>query len=854
VTSTSVTVDPGLTTAEATRRLLRHGPNTLPQAPGPSWARRLVRSLRDPLVLVLLAALALTLLTGDLTDAAVIALVVVVNSAIGLRQELRADRAVRALGQMVATRAWVRREGQVREVPLSELVVGDLVLLRAGDLVPADAVLVEGSGLEVDESALTGESVPVGKTSGPDPGPDPAQGSHPGPRGGGQGSGDDVPPALVLSGTVVARGRGAARVVATGAESAVGRIASLLGSGSTVTPLQRRMARLSGQLAVAVVALSLVVMGVGLARGQSLELMAITAIALVVAAVPESLPLVVTVSLALAARRMARRHAVVRSLAAVETLGSVTLLATDKTGTLTEGSMTVVASWLAPDVSEPELLTALALCNDASRDEAAGRSHGDPTESALLEAALAGGVDVSRVRDSWPRVAETPFDSSRKMMSTIHRDGHAGLFTIHKGAPEAILRVDLLVGPPDVVTDAQGRAARWARRGIRVIAVAAEGSPEAPPAATTALGKNAVEPTVTGRQARLLGLVGLEDPVRDTSRATIAACREAGVQVVLVTGDHPSTAAAIAHQVGIGDGEEPVSLAGAGDGDRVASSGAQGAAVVARATPADKHSLVTAFQRAGHVVAMTGDGVNDGPALRHADIGVAMGRRGTEVARQAADLVLTDDNLGTVVAAIEEGRRVWDNIRRFLLYGLSGGASEILLMLVGPVVGIALPLLPAQILWLNLLTHSFAGAGLAGQPADPSALRRGPRPPHEGPLARGLWWRTAATALVLTAAAVAAMLAAPEPQRQTAALLALGVGQLSVAWALRTPGRRDDRWRGALLPLLAVASTMLAAATLLPPLRELLGTEVATTQTWLGALAAGVLAYGATTAMRGHRV
>jgi Ca2+-transporting ATPase len=539
----------------------------------------------------------------------------------------------------------------------------------------------------------------------------------------------------------------------------------------------------------------------------------------------------------------------------VETLGSVTLLATDKTGTLTEGSMTVVASWLARDVSEPELLTALALCNDASRDEATGRSHGDPTESALLEAALAGGVDVARVRDSWPRVAETAFDSSRKMMSTIHRDGRGGLFTIHKGAPEAIVRTDLLADPAEVVAEAHDTAARWARRGIRVIAVAAEGSAK-PPVASTDVEVSAASAGLAGagRQARLLGLVGLEDPVRDTSKATIAACRDAGVQVVLVTGDHPSTAAAIAHQVGIGDGEEPVSLAGAGDDDRVASSGAQGAAVVARATPADKHSLVTALQRAGHVVAMTGDGVNDGPALRHADIGVAMGRRGTEVARQAADLVLTDDNLRTVVAAIEEGRRVWDNIRRFLLYGLSGGASEILLMLVGPAVGTALPLLPAQILWLNLLTHSFAGAGLAGQPADPAALRRGPRPPDEGPLARGLWWRTAATAVVLTAAAVAAMLAAPEPQRQTAALLALGVGQLSVAWALRTRGSRGDRWRGALLPLLAVAGTMLAAATLLPPLRELLGTQVATTQTWLGALAAGLLAYGATTAMRGHRV
>jgi Ca2+-transporting ATPase len=816
-------------------RLVAYGPNTLPEPPSPSVLGRLLRSMRDPLVLVLLVALALTLLTGDLTDSAVIALVVVVNSVIGLRQELQADRAVRALGAMVPTMAWVRRSGRVRQVELTQLVPGDVALLRQGDLVPADGVLLDGCGLEVDESALTGESAPVTKVPGADPGDDRWDHRDHSPT--------QVDTARMLSGTVVLRGRGSVRVTATGQRSSVGRIAALLARDTGPTPLQRRMARLSGQLAVGVVLLSLVVMVLGILRGQPLELMAVTAIALVVAAVPESLPLVVTVSLALAARRMSQRHAVVRGLAAVETLGSVTLLATDKTGTLTQGTMTVTMLWPAPGATGREMLTGLALCNDTTRDDESGGSHGDPTDTALLDAATAGGVDVAAARAAHPRVAETPFDSTRKMMTTIHRGPDGALGTWHKGAPEAILRPGFLIDPASLLRQARAVAADWAAHGTRVIAVAAERS--------SSPGTHAPAPG-----PRLLGLVGLQDPVRNTSRDTVAACREAGLQVVLVTGDHPATASAIADQVGIGDGQPAVSLAGAGDGeDRVTGSGAHLAPVVARATPADKHALVSRFQRHGEVVAMTGDGVNDGPALRQADIGVAMGRRGTEVARQAADLVLTDDNLGTLVAAIEEGRRVYDNIRRFLVYGLSGGASEVLLMLVGPLVGVPLPLLPAQILWVNLLTHTFAGAGLAGQPADPRALRRGPRPPREGPLGPGLAWRTGVIAAVLTAAATAAMLLSPGDQQQVAALLAIGGGQLSVAWALRTPGHRGlARWGRPLLPLVGVALVMLVAASVVSPLRALLGTSVASAPTWAYAAAASLVAYLATRALRAHHV
>jgi Ca2+-transporting ATPase len=796
--------------------------------------RRVVRSLRDPLVVVLLTALALTLLTRDLNDAAVIALVIVVNSTIGVRQEVQADRAVRALAAMVATHTWVVRSGSPAKVPVADVVPGDLLRLRQGELVPADAVLVDGPGLQVDESTLTGESLPVDKLPGIDPGPDlsaadAAQGQPRPPS-----DGDS----RLLSGTLVLRGHGLARVTTTGASSSAGRIAGLMVGPPPATPLQRRMAMLSAQLAVAVVLLSCVVLALGLLRGQGLEEMVLTTIALVVAAVPESLPLVVTVSLAIAARRMAARHAVVRNLAAVETLGSVTLLATDKTGTLTRGSMTVRGTWQPEGVGSDLLQRGLALCSDAALDADAGHAHADPTEEALLRAATMSAAEARALRAAYPRTVEIPFDSVRKCMSTTHRGSDGRLVTWHKGAPEAILRAGWLKESETVVDQARTTAGTWARRGLRVIAVAVDGP--------------FVEgDTGSGPGPRLVGLVALEDPVRDSSPATVASCRAAGMRVVLITGDHPATADAIAELVGIGDGEPAISLA---DGDStVDGCVAAGASVLARATPADKHALVRAFQASGHVVAMTGDGVNDAPALRQADIGVSMGVRGSEVARQAADLVLTDDELGTVVAAVEEGRRVYANIQRFLTYGLAGGGSEVLLMLVGPLLGTPLPLLPAQILWLNLLTHSFAGAGLATQPADPTALARGPRHPGSTLLSKGVGWRTAVLAGFLTTLGLVALAVSPTGSAQTATLLTLGAGQLGVAWGLRTArgaGAAFGRWSDPLLPLLVLAGAMLVSATLLPPLRLLLHTVPVTTSSWVLMVLSGLAAWAVTRLVR----
>ncbi len=712
----------GLSSAEAAARLAVGGRNVLPAPrPVPLW-RQIAAQLHDPLVLVLLAAAVLTLATGDWTDATVILLVIVVNTAAGVIQEIKAGHAISALTQLAAPEARVIRDGGQRQIPAAEVVAGDLLVLAEGDIVPADAQVIEAAALLVDESALTGESVPVDKA--------------PGASGAGMA-------AVESAGTVVVRGRGRAVVTATGTASAMGRVAALMTAKAGLTPLQHRMIGVGRALAAAAVVLCAIVLAMGLARGQSAELMVITAISLVVAAVPESLPAVVTLALALGARRMTARNALIRHLPAVETLGSVTVLGTDKTGTLTEGSMVARRLWTpageavisgtgyapqgqvlqdgrpldaaaAPAVTG--LLTAAALCNDAAlRPPAEGQGWtavGDPTEAALLTAATRLGLQPGQLTATMPRVSERPFDSGRKRMTTVHQRPAGGVRVICKGAPESLLRPAVLAEDPAIVARARDRAGDLARGGFRVLAVAAADRPAVP--ATDDLEQG----------LRLLGLIGIVDPPRRSAATTIAACQAAGITPVLITGDHPATARAIATELGILHRGEDV----ADCSDPSADLGDLRARVFARAAPEQKLAIISARQAAGDVVAMTGDGVNDGPALRHADIGVAMGQRGTEVARQAADLILADDNLQTVVAAAEEGRRVYGNIRRFLLYGLSGGSAEILVMLAGPALGLALPLLPAQILWVNLLTHGLPGVALGGEPANPGVMGRPPRP------------------------------------------------------------------------------------------------------------------------------
>jgi Ca2+-transporting ATPase len=793
----------GLTAEEAGRRLAATGPNVIETERSRSLLSSVLAQLRETMIVVLLAAAALTVAIGDLSDAAVILLVIAVNTAVGVVQERRALGAVDALRSLAAPSARVLRSGRVTDVPTATVVPGDVLVLAEGDVVAADARLITADALQVDESLLTGESLPADRSDRPVAPAAPVADRH----------------SMVHGGTLVVHGTGTAVVVATGADSAMGTISTLLThTAPPATPLQVQLARLGRQLSLIAVVACALVAALGLLDGQPLAVVAVTAVSLAVAAIPESLPAVVTLSLAAAARRMASRGAIVRSLPAVETLGAVTVLASDKTGTLTSGEMRAVAAWTpaagetdlggpsaagSPDAQVRDLLTAAALCSDAAVDG----DGGDPTEIAIVLAAAAAGIDVAAERTRHRRIAVVPFDADRRDMTTTHHGPH-GTFSVTKGAPEAVIGADDDTGPDDAPATV---ARRWAASGRRVLAVA----------------------RVAGGRRTTLGLIAIADPIRPEAAAAVRACREAGITPVLITGDHAGTARAVARATGVIDLHDDEPDARGRDSSDV------GPRVYARSDPARKLDLVHGWRGGGHVVAMTGDGVNDAPALKAADIGVAMGRRGTDVARGAADLVLTDDSLATVVSAVAEGRRVFDNIRRFLRYGLSGGAAEILIMLIGPFLGLPLPLLPAQILWVNLVTHGLPGVAIGMEEAEPDVLRRPPRRPGRG-VVDGLVARqiaVLAAALVATCLAVALWSRATGGPWQTMLFATLALGQLATAMATRSdhlPAWRVPlRANPMLAPAVAGSVLLVLAGLYLPPLAALLGTD---------ALAAGELA------------
>jgi Ca2+-transporting ATPase len=707
-----VSFDAGLAADEVTERQQRHGPNRLPEAPPrPAW-KRLLDQFSDFMILVLLAAALLSGLIGDLADTLVILIIVLLNAAIGFWQEWRADQALQALRKMAAPHATVRRVGgQVQVVETDQLVPGDVVLLEAGNLVPADLRLHEVAQLRVDESALTGESVTVEKSPGPLP-----VGERP--------LGDRSN--MAYKGTLVTHGRAAGLVVATGAGTELGRVATLLGSAeSRATPLQRRLAAFGKRLSIVVLGICALIFAIGVLRGEPLLLMALTAISLAVAAIPEALPAVVTVLLALGARRLVAVNALVRRLPSVETLGSVSVICSDKTGTLTLNRMQLRQhrAWGAPDEA---LWTALVLCNDAVAGPAGWV--GDPTETALLQAAHETGLDVAALKQAQPRRHEWPFDAERKRMSTLHRQA-GGWRAYVKGAPESVL--PRCSGGAELAA-ALDTAQAWAAQGMRVLAVAQrEGHDD-----VVAIDADAFERGLT-----LLGLVGLIDPPRPEARAAVAECLAAGVRPVMITGDHPATALAIARDLGIASaGDSALTGAELARLDETAlAEAAQHVSVYARMDPAQKIRIVQALQSRGQFVAMTGDGVNDAPALRCADIGVAMGRGGTDVAREASSLVLLDDNFATIVGAVREGRRIFDNIRKFIRYALTGNSGEIWVLFLAPLLGLPIPLLPIHILWVNLVTDGLPGLALATEPAERGVMQRPPRPPGESVFAHGLW-------------------------------------------------------------------------------------------------------------------
>ncbi len=725
----------GLSAAEAARRLAAHGPNALREPPRRrAWAI-FARQFHSPLIAILFVAAALALALGHLGDAGVIVVVVVVNAPIGAFQEGRAERSMAALRRLAELQARVVRDGVEQALPARELVPGDLLVIVAGDAIGADARLLEVQQLQVAEAALTGESAPVAKLAAAQPEATGLADRH----------------AMVHAGTHATAGRARAVVVATGDATEVGRIAALTAHAvEPPTPLERRIARFGRWLVGAALALFALIVALGLLREVPLADLLMVAISQMVSMVPEGLPVAMTIALAVGMQRMAARGAIVRRLSAVETLGSTTVICTDKTGTLTRNEMTASALWLPPradggrlvevggsgfaprgafgvDPADPALqalLRAAALCNDAqfaAGADGAPRVAGDPTEVALLVLAAKAGIDVAALRAQAPREAELPFDSTAKLMATRHRESASAPRVVFvKGAPEAVLRLCSADGP-DVRHAARASAEAMAARALRVLAVArVDDDP-----LDAADGFDAL----AGR-AHLLGLIGEIDPPRDEAGPAVAACRGAGIRPVMVTGDHKLTGLAIARRLGIardGDlalsGEELERLNEAELAavlDRVA--------VFARVQPAQKLRIVEALQARGETVAMTGDGVNDAPALARADVGVAMGVTGTEVAKSAAKIVITDDNFATIVGAVEQGRVVYANLKKVILYLFATSVDEVVVLVLALLGGYPLPLQAVQILWINIVTEATLTVNLVMEPPHGTAMQRPPVP------------------------------------------------------------------------------------------------------------------------------
>lgn len=765
-------IEIGLSDAEAQQRLTQYGHNELIERGIKSPWRILLEQLAEPMVLILIAAAVVSVVLGEYADSVVILLIVTLNAVIGVTQEYRAEQAIAALKKLAVPTVKVRRNGRPESISSRDLVPGDIVRLEAGDFAPADGRILESANLRVEEAALTGESEAVEKKITAI-------------------QKEDLPLGdrfnMVYMGTVVTYGRGVILISETGMNTELGHIANLLQDVEREpTPLQRRLEQLSKTLAIiALVIIAFVVaLGIIQAGGQAdwIELL-LTAISLAVAAIPEGLPAVVTITLALGAQRMLKRNALIRKLPAVETLGSVTMICSDKTGTLTENRMTVTAVDVAnhhqtiedliasrtplvhaeidPDLHPSTramalLLKAMALANDAELQADDGTHHqikaiGDPTEAALVVAAARLGINKSHLEKRWPRVAEIPFTSERKRMTTIHQAAiepdqsdspwrNSKFVAFCKGAVDGLLDICTTVwlGDHQIALDDEmrGRILRGneqlAQQGQRILGVAFRPLDN--------LSDSANEKEIE-KGLVFIGLVGMLDPARPEVKSAVATARDAGIRPVMITGDHPLTAQNIAQTLNIVDDEHSRFLTGqelAQMNQTQLEGVVEDVAVYARVAPEHKLNIVQALQARGHIVAMTGDGVNDAPALKRADIGVAMGITGTDVSKEAADMVLLDDNFATIVAAIEEGRVIYDNIRKFIKYILSSNMGELFVMFVGPLLGMPLPLLPLQILWVNLVTDGLPGLALAVEPGERNIMKRKPFNPKESILARGV--------------------------------------------------------------------------------------------------------------------
>lgn len=784
----------GLSPTEAAERLSRYGPNELEAIKAKTIFGIFIDQFKDFMIGVLFAAAIISGFIGEAKDTIAIIVIVILNAVIGFVQEYRSEKAMEALRQMAAPRALVLRSGQPQVIDATDLVVGDIVLLESGVVVPADLRLIEVSNLSINEASLTGESLPVEKVE---------RAIHDG----------FISIAdrhnLAYAGTIVTAGRGTGVVAATGKESQIGRIADMVQVAEIKTPLQKRLAQFGRTLALAIIGISAIIFIIGIIRGVKPVLMLLTAISLAVAAIPEALPAVVTISLALGAQQMVKQNALIRKLPAVETLGSVTFICSDKTGTLTQNKMKVEEVYTGgnrlligglgyrtqgeflDETGKPVgtdsiaalslFLKACLLCNNSSLHQADNGEPeiiGDPTEGALLVLALKAGLNADSVKRDFDRVGEIPFDSERKRMTTLHRLPDGGYITFTKGALEVLFPHFSAVWCNDEVKGLSDkhRESIWqmsealAGDGLRVLAMAARFWPAAPDPTDEAVEHDLV----------FLGLVGIMDPPRPEAIDAVKKCQKAGIKPVMITGDHPATASNIAERLSI---LEPGSRVVTGreleemplpEFERVV----KDVTVYARVSPEHKIKIVKALQDKGELVAMTGDGVNDAPALKSADIGVAMGITGTDVAKEASDLMLLDDNFATIVRAVEGGRRIYDNIRRFVKYTMTSNSAEIWVMFLAPFLGLPIPLLPIHILWINLVTDGLPGLALAAEPAEADIMDRPPRHPKESIFARGLWQHLIWVGLLMA-----------------------GVSLFSQAWFLQ----RDGDWQTAIFTVLALS-------------------------------------------------
>lgn len=776
----------GLSSIEANARLKDFGENIIADSTRESAWEIWWRQFKSLIVALLLGAAIVSALVGDWVEAVAVIVVVIVNAAIGFFTELRAVTSMDALRRLATHSTRVVRDGRTQKIDSRLLVPGDIVVIEAGDIVPADIRITEANSLQVDESSLTGESIPIRKSSAPV-------------------SLETIlaeRESMLYGGATVSNGNGKGIVTATGLGSELGKISEMLDHVKTTsTPLERQLGQLGYRLIWVTLALTVLVGTVGILSGRDPSLMIQTAIALAVAAIPEGLPVVATIALARGLWRMAKRNALINRLSAVETLGATTVICTDKTGTLTENRMSVAAVWPwdgdcsevvskgSPDCSARTVLEYTALCNNASLDSEEGKHSGDPLEIALLEGALAASIDIGATAERLPRTAEIPFDTETRMMATIHA-GKDGTQVIVKGAPEAVLAQcresssNLNTKEGDGRSLWQQRNESMASKGLRVIAVASKST------------DSQEEAGDTYSRLTFRGLIGLIDPARKDVAAAVADCIRAGIKMVMITGDQAATAEAVAMQIGMPEIEtllgSEIDVMDLTDKDEKAK--LLRANVIARATPSQKLILIRAYQETGLTVAMTGDGVNDAPALKQANIGIAMGLRGTDVARDAAAMVLRDDAFSSIVAAIRQGRTIFENIRKFVIYLISCNTSEILIVGAATLFSQTLPILPLQILFLNLVTDVFPALALGVTRSSGEVLDRPPRLRSESILRRSDWFLICWQALLIAAATLGAFAFAIGRLEQspseaiTVSFLTLAVAQLFHVFNMRSPG------------------------------------------------------------------